>query len=325
MSDDAYKKAFERERAARKSAEALLEDKTREVYANYKKLERKNAELHAEKENLGLAHEKLVSAQKQLVHSEKMASLGLLSAGVAHEINNPIGFVLSNLETLQDYIRGYEHIIEAMMEVCDQFEQRAIVDKMLRVEDYEYVKMDMPLLLGESIAGLERVKDIVTSLNSFARTSDTEKRAVPINGLLESAVKVAWNELKYSAGVCYDFQSTNEALGSFGQLSQVFVNLIVNAAHAMRGQEHRGVLTLRTEDIDDKILIQVKDNGCGMSEETVEKVFDPFFTTKPMGVGTGLGLSVSIAIIEKHNGDLSVASKEGEGTCFSIAIPRSTD
>jgi len=264
--------------------------------------------------------EELEKAQRQLIQQEKMASIGELAAGVAHEINNPTGFVNSNLQTLKKY---HSRIIE-VLKISQSFfksngtpESEEFFDKWKRL-DMDYMLEDLPSLVDESLRGTDRIIRIVRGLSRFSHMDQDEQDWININELLDSAVELLWNEIKYKAEIIKDYGELPKIRGNPNQLSQVFVNLIINALQAM---EKRGTLTLVTRPGILDIEIQVRDNGKGISPENLPKIFNPFFTTKPVGQGTGLGLSISYEIITGHDGDIHVESKPSEGTTFYVRLP----
>lgn len=265
--------------------------------------------------------------ETQLVQSEKMASLGVMAAGVAHEINNPIGFVSSNLRTLADYfatftglLDNYEHLATAALQgnlAAVQALHAQIVERRQR-EDVEYIRGDVSNLLSESSDGLQRVKEIVQNLRSFARLDEAEIKEADVNECLETTLKVVWNELKYKAAVVKELSPLPLLRCHPGQLNQVFVNLLVNAGQAIA--EH-GTITLRSFATAEHIVVQIADTGSGIAPENLSRLFTPFFTTKGVGKGTGLGLSISYGIVQKHNGTIEVESTVGVGTQFTIRLP----
>ena len=287
-------------------------------------LERKKSEfkLAHNYKQLEKAHTKLVNTQKQLVHSEKMGSLGQIAAGVAHEINNPIGFVLSNMSTLKEYKDVLVQLIKLYQSLDDPEIKRddtlAAIQQLSEEEDIEYVFEDIDCLIDDSQEGLVRVRDIVKSLNSFARTDSGERHYHDLEECLEKTIKILWNEIKFKIELERDYQPCPKVLCSSGQLIQVFVNLIANAAHACG---ERGKIKISLFYQAQYAIIKIADNGSGISQENISKIFDPFFTTKAVGKGTGLGLSVSIGIIESHEGKIKVDSEIGEGTTFTIQLP----
>lgn len=285
---------------------------------------RKQFELEMQRSNeeLKALNQQLTETQDQLLHSERLASIGLLAAGVAHEINNPIGFITSNVSALHGYTVHLFEMLEHYQDAASHLsptEQQSLKDWRETLE-IEFLKTDIPDLLKETKEGLDRVKKIVADLKNFSRPDSThEWQDADIHAGIESTLNVIHNEVKYKADVIRDFGQMPLIQCLPSEINQVIMNLVVNAAHAM--SDKRGHITIRTRVVDDEALIEVEDDGCGMSESTLAKIFDPFFTTKPVGQGTGLGLSLSYGIIKKHGGHIDVDSQEGRGTRFSIHIP----
>lgn len=282
--------------------------------ANKKKIEESYREIKS-------SHEKLKQAQSQLVQSEKMASLGQLAAGVAHEINNPIGFVMSNVDTLKEYAQSLQEYFELsqqyLLKPQDAIEKQIV--NLDEKQDFKFILNDIHELIGESEGGLKRVKDIVANLKSFARADEEQTDVFQVNDCIEKIVKVVWNELKYHVTLHKQLEDKlPEINGHEGQIGQVIMNILVNAAQSM---EAEGDIHIQTSKRDQHIVIDIKDTGKGMSQSVQDKIFDPFFTTKGVSEGTGLGLSISYGIIDSHGGTIGVESVEGEGTCFSIALP----
>ncbi|MDD2663012.1 MAG: DUF3365 domain-containing protein [Dechloromonas sp.] len=255
--------------------------------------------------------QELEQAQVQLLQSEKLASIGQLAAGVAHEINNPIGFVNSNLGTLKEYNRQFIELLEA----CRA--GRASEADFAAIE-FDYLKDDVADLLRESQSGLARVKKIVADLKDFSRVDQAEWHAADLNAGIESTLNVVNNELKYKADIVREYGELPPVICVAAQINQVVMNLLVNAAHAI---EQHGTITVRTGRVGDEVWFEVADTGCGMAPDTVQHVFEPFFTTKPVGQGTGLGLSVSYDIVRKHGGRIDVDSQPGRGTRFRVTLP----
>ena len=272
------------------------------------------------------AHARLQESQAQLVHSEKMASLGQLAAGVAHEINNPIGFVTSNLNTLARYVDTFKTLLDLYAALCATLpsptpEQQALLERLERFqeeEDVGFIRQDVEFLLAESSSGLLRVKEIAQSLKSFARADEAEWQDADLNAGLEATLRVIWNELKYTCEVVCNLNPLPRIRCHPGQLNQVFMNLLINAAQAI---EDKGQITIETAVVDREIVVRITDTGCGVAPENLEKLFNPFFTTKPVGQGTGLGLSISFGIVRKHGGRIEVESEVGRGTTFSVYLP----
>ncbi len=266
----------------------------------------------------------LESAKRQLIQSEKMASLGQLAAGVAHEINNPIAFIRSNMQVLKEYLEDYKSLHDelkselATHKKLDVSSFTALCEKV----DLTYIDEDSADLLTSNIEGLNRVREIVENLKGFSHVSDTKLIQMSLNKCVDAALGIAGNAFKYEHQV--DNRLTDCCpliLGNLGQLQQVFVNLFVNAAYAMEGG---GTLSIYHTEDNQRVIIHVKDDGSGMNEETIGKLFTPFFTTKPVGIGTGLGLSVSYVILEAHDVQVTVDSAIGVGTTFNLSFPMNT-
>ena len=265
--------------------------------------------------------DKVASRTRDLLRSEKMAAVGQLAAGVAHEINNPIGYVNSNLSTLTRYATQLVEVVDACAASAAQ--SPALAQTMAELQaryELDYLKQDLVDLLAESREGLDRVKNIVQALKDFAHADSAELVATDLVAGLESTLKVAGTELKRKADIVRELQPMPQVLCAPGQINQVFMNLLVNAAHAIK--DH-GVITLRNGFDDAGVWVEVADNGCGITPEHLSRVFEPFFTTKPVGQGTGLGLSVSWDIVVKqHGGRLDVHSEPGHGATFRVWLPR---
>jgi len=272
-------------------------------------------------DELERAYGELKATQAKIVQQEKMASIGQLAAGVAHEINNPMGFISSNLGTLRKYLgRLTEHVAyisQAIASLPDEVFRQNFLDnrKALKID---YIIEDGKELIDESLDGAERVRSIVQNLKSFSRVDESECKPVDINECLESTLKIVWNEVKYRANVVRDL-GTLPLIRCFPQqLNQVFMNLLVNAAQAI---ENQGEIRVRTWHENDSVFASVSDSGCGIPEKTLSRIFEPFFTTKEVGKGTGLGLSITYDIIKKHQGEIYVESRPGQGTSFTIRLP----
>ena len=266
---------------------------------------------------------KLAQAQSQLVQSEKMASIGTLAAGVAHEINNPIGYIRSNLGTLGNYIGNFIEVLDAYEKAEHSAPDRSAlfagVDELKEKVDIAYIRRDVVALLHESHEGVERVTGIVQDLKDFSRIETEEKWMLEnLHHGLDSTLNVIWNELKYKCEVVKEYGELPNIDCLPSQLNQVFMNLLVNAAQAIDG---RGRITIRTGQEGDRVWVEVNDTGQGIPPENVPHLFEPFFTTKPIGKGTGLGLSVSYNIVEKHHGKIEVKSEIGKGTTFRVWLP----
>lgn len=280
----------------------------RELLNKQRHLEESNAQLKA-------AYGRIEQAQAQLVQSEKMASIGQLAAGVAHEINNPVGYISSNIGSLQGYM-------EELFSLVAAYENSAPsngTEKPSATAQLSFLRQDIADLIKESQEGVNRVRRIVQDLKDFSHVDDGRWEWSDIHKSLDSTLNVVWNELKYKADVRKEYGAIPAIQCRPSQLNQVFMNLLVNAAHAI---PERGTITVRTGTGDDEeIWIEVIDSGTGIKPDHLTKIFDPFFTTKPVGKGTGLGLSVSFGIVQKHNGKIEVASELGKGTCFRVRLP----
>lgn len=265
----------------------------------------------------------LQQANEQLLQSEKLASIGQLAAGVAHEINNPIGYVYSNIGSLERYMTDLFEMIclYESAEAVSAFPEHASALRAKREAiDLAFLKEDIPMLMRESREGIKRVKKIVLDLKDFSHVDTTnEWQWRNLHACIESTLNVVSNELKYKADVVKEFGDIPDIQCLPSQLNQVLVNLLVNSAHAIG--EHRGQITIRTGNKGDAVWLEIADTGSGIPEEIQSRIFDPFFTTKPVGKGTGLGLSLSYGIIQRHNGTISVSSKAGAGSVFRIVLP----
>lgn len=308
MPDADYEKAYQREKLLRKQAEQMLEDRSRELFLANEQLQETNQLLQEQ--------------QQAMIRSEKMASLGILAAGVAHEINNPLGFIISNFSLLTEWLEDIQRLLGT---VDTAFNAATSVEDLrlrwaaaLAEFDIDYLFSDIGNLTSETREGLERVKQIVADLKSFTRQDDGEKAPVDVNDCLRGALNILKNQTKYHAQIDVDFGDLPVIQGFFGKLNQVFTNLIANANQAVAEQ---GLIRLRTRCVDGWIEVEVADNGHGISAENMRHLFTPFFTTKPVGEGTGLGLSISLGIIQEHDGEILVSSQLGEGTTFTVRIP----
>lgn len=261
--------------------------------------------------------------ESQLVQSEKLASLGQLAAGVAHEINNPIGFVSSNLGTLDGYFQQLQEMLDAYGQAETLIQAGEWAERLQQVRErieLDFLREDIPLLIKESKDGINRVGRIVRDLKDFSRVdANQEWQWINLQQGIESTLNIVANELKYKADVLKEYQVLPDIECLPSQINQVFMNLIVNASQAI-GPE-RGTLTLRTGHAAQSVWIEVQDTGSGIAPQNLQKIFDPFFTTKPVGQGTGLGLSLSYGIIKKHRGEITVRSEVGVGTTFRVELP----
>jgi two-component system, NtrC family, sensor kinase len=296
----------------------LLEANTRleqRVERRTTELRAANDRLAAEQGELTALLSKVEEAQGQLLQSEKMAAIGQLAAGIAHEINNPIGFVTSNLGTMRDYV-------QQLLALLDAYERQAPENELVAARaaaELDFVRTDIMELLKESADGLSRVRGIISALKDFAHVDQIAMQEADLNQGLESTLRVVWNELKYKVEVVRDYGDLPLVRCISAQINQVFMNLLVNAAQAI---ESRGVITVRTASDGTWAWVEVCDTGCGMTAEVQRRIFEPFYTTKPIGRGTGLGLSIAYDIVVKnHGGRLDVESTPGTGTTFRVVLP----
>jgi PAS domain S-box-containing protein len=276
----------------------------------------------------GKALSELTGKDDQLIRQEKMASLGQLAAGVAHEINNPVGFVNSNLQMLQTYLRDLTRYVEQASALTAELLRGASRESLIgQIQDLvrwgEQAQLtqtveDAKQSVVESIEGLNRVKKIVSALREFSHADQDDPAWADLNEGLESTINIVWNELKYKTALHRDYGDLPKVLCYPHQLNQVFMNLLVNAAQAI---PERGDIWVKTWAEGDSVYVDVRDTGTGIPEEQRSKIFDPFFTTKPVGQGTGLGLSIVYGIVERHGGTVRVESRLGEGTTFHLSFP----
>ncbi len=257
----------------------------------------------------------LKNAHMQLVQSEKMASIGQIAAGVAHEINNPLSFISSNLNSLNRYIdklTAYIGVQDRALAGDEHFQSQR------KRFNIEFITADIRDLIQESLEGADRVKMIVADLKSFSRVDRGEQELADLNQCLESTLNIVWNELKYNAEVVKDLGDISATRCYPQQLNQVFMNLLVNASHAIGD---KGRIAIRTWQEAGSNYVSISDTGCGIAKEHMQSIFEPFFTTKEVGKGTGLGLSISYDIVKKHQGDIVVDSEVGKGTTFTVRVP----
>ena len=300
-----------------REARDLLEDRVLERTAD---LHAANTALQQEKERQSVLIAKLEEAQSQLLQSERMAAIGQLAAGVAHEINNPVGFVNSNLTSMQRYVHDLLRLLADYEQAEGELSEtsRVRIAQVKEEVDIAFMRGDLTELLGESLDGLKRVTRIVQDLKKFSHADESERQWADLESGLESTLRVAWNELKYKAEVVKEFAGIPQIECFPFQLNQVFLNLLVNAAQAIG---ERGTITIRTGADEGQVWIEVQDTGGGIKPEILARIFDPFFTTKPVGKGTGLGLSVAYGIVKKHEGRIEVQSELGKGTTFRVILP----
>ncbi len=264
----------------------------------------------------------LEQAQRQLLQGEKMAAMGQLAAGIAHEINNPVSFVGSNLGTLETYLNEIFSVIAAYENGAAALGPHPAFEaaKALQQElDYDFLQRDSKALLAESKDGIKRVRQIVSDLRDFSRISENDWEWTDLHRGLDSTLNIVWNELKYHCTIEKNYGDLPPVRCLAAQLNQVFMNLLVNAAQAI---ERKGKITITTQPGNKgEVRIIISDTGKGIAAENLSHIFEPFYTTKPAGKGTGLGLSLSQNIIARHHGQLEASSEIGQGATFTITLP----
>jgi two-component system NtrC family sensor kinase len=282
---------------------------------------REITEIRMMNQELESAYNQLKQTQVQAVQQEKMASVGQLAAGVAHEINNPMGFISSNLGSLAKYINKFKAFESSLIDEVRKAantELLGIVENIRKSMKIEFIMGDMGNLLEESQDGAERVRRIVQDLKNFSHVDEAEYKTVNINDNLDSTLNMLRNEIKYVAELIKDYGDLSLVYCYPQQINQVFMNILINATHALEGH---GTITIRTSQEGEFVNIAITDTGKGIAEEHLNKIFDPFFTTKEVGKGTGLGLSICYDIVKKHGGEINVQSTVGEGTTFTVHLP----
>ncbi|MDO8988968.1 MAG: ATP-binding protein [Sideroxyarcus sp.] len=258
----------------------------------------------------------------QLLHSEKMAAIGQLAAGIAHEINNPVGFVTSNLKTLDTYKQDILEILdayEALEAACTSDETALLkVRSLKQKKDFAFLRTDLDQLISESRQGMARVAKIVSDLKDFAHAENKEWLWTDLNSGLDSTLNIVRNEIKYHCTLNKAYGDIPKVCCMASQINQVFLNLLVNAAQAI---PEKGEISIRTGQVGEEVFVSITDTGSGISTENLARIFEPFFTTKPVGKGTGLGLAISFDIVQKHKGRIEVESTVGKGTTFTVWLP----
>jgi len=283
-------------------------------------------ELHKKNEELQKAYMEIQTTQLQLLQQEKMASVGQLAAGIAHEINTPLGFIAGNLTSLQRYSARMEEYISsqenALKELIDNPDARnEIVERMSALKKrlkLDFILNDLDGIIGESLDGANRVKGIVDDLKGFARLDESEDKDVSINDCMESALNLLRGTVDDRITLIKSYGTLPYLLCNPRLLNQAFMAIILNAFQAV---SEGGEITLQTGSDGDRIFAVISDNGCGISADIIGRIFEPFFTTREVGKGTGLGLSVAYNIIKKHNGSIEVESRPGNGTTVTVSIP----
>lgn len=280
------------------------------------------ARLSSTNRELKALNEQLEQARAQLLQSEKMAAIGQLAAGVAHEINNPLSFVNANFVVLGEYLSALLQLVDAyrLAAECGPADQPALLaaHQLADELDLAYLQGDALPILGESQGGLQRVKRIVRDLLDFSHVDEGTWQSADLHQCIEGTLGIIWNELKDKVTLIREYGELPPITCRPAQLSQVFMNLLINAAQSIAEQ---GTITLRSGGDNDSVWVEVIDTGSGIAPEVLPHIFEPFFTTKPVGSGTGLGMAVSYGIVQKHNGQIEVRSEAGRGTTFRVSLP----
>ncbi|MFH1847271.1 MAG: ATP-binding protein [Candidatus Omnitrophota bacterium] len=310
-----------------KRAESVIQEKRIELEEANRELEKNEGTLRKMLHDLRETHEDLKNAQRKLVQSEKLASIGQLAAGIAHEINNPIGFINSNLSTFEKYMDSLFKLVRDLDILKPAIEEKDI-QKALQIEtqlnefekeiDVNYIFEDIENLIKESKEGIERIKKIVTELRTFSRKDEEIRVLADLNKVMDGVLNMVWSEMKYKGKLRKFYSDIPKIECNPQQVAQVFINMLINAVQAIKD---KGDVSIRTYVKDKNVKIEIEDTGCGIPKDAMEKIFDPFFTTKEIGEGTGLGLSISYDIVKRHNGDIEVMSEVGKGAKFIISFP----
>jgi two-component system NtrC family sensor kinase len=291
------------------------------------KVKQRTSLLNQKNFQLEEANKDLKEAQVQLLQAEKMALVGQLAAGVAHEINNPVGFVNSNMHTLSEYVSTYQMIFQQLNDVLlkdtaiHQDEAIKQLRNIIQQQDMEFINSDISELITDSKDGLIRVAEIVKGLKLFSRVDSDEMQSYNLNDCVRTTLAMVNNQLKYICSVETHLGSIPHIMMNMGKISQVVTNLLINAGQAIESTGVQGTITITTREFDGNVELSIQDTGCGIESSHLDKLFNPFFTTKPEGQGTGLGLSISFGIAQEHGGTLHASSKDGEGSCFTLCLP----
>lgn len=322
----AYGKLENSEEEIRAMAEKQLEDNEK-LFLAEKQVQEALKQEQKRREELNNAMENLKSAQTQLVHSEKMASLGQLTAGIAHEINNPINFISSGMKSIEFTLDAIKEIL-AKYDELEQGVDKAgeILNEVKELKaDHEFdeIMEELDVMVKDVNYGVTRTIEIVKGLRVFSRLDEEEMKKANINENLDATLVLLKNKTKNRIKISKFYDEGMQQIDCYpGQLNQVFMNIINNAIQAIPEEKEDAEIVLYTEETSEDINIRIKDNGVGIPDEVKNRIWEPFFTTKAVGVGTGLGMSISYSIIEKHNGRIELESEIGKGTEFIISIPK---
>lgn len=258
------------------------------------------------------------AVETQLVQNAKMASIGELAAGIAHEINNPVGFIHSNMGNLRKFFLKISDLIALYDNLELPPAATEAIQKVKTDINYDYLKTRINEMIERSIVGTERIQKIILDLRNFSRVDTGEPAEADLNEAIDTTSRFLTYEYKERININRDFGTLPKVVCNVGKLNQVFLNILANACQAIDGT---GEVTIRTRGEGDKVRIEISDTGSGIPKDKINKIFETFFTTKPVGKGTGLGLSISLTIIKQHKGTISVESEPGKGTTFSIMLP----
>jgi len=321
----AYKKLQDSEVEIRELADKQLQDNEK-LFLAEKKLQSILENEQKSKEELAKALDSLKGAQSQLVHSEKMASLGQLTAGIAHEINNPINFISSGMVSLKMSIESMRDIAEEYARIDDGEEVEEVLESVKELkEEHEYDEIvdELDDLINDINYGVQRTIEIVKGLRVFSRLDEEEAKNANVNENIDATLTLLRNKTKGKIEITKHYDETMNEIECYpGQLNQVFMNILNNAVQAMPDEKKDAEITIYTEEASDDVSVRIKDNGIGIPEEIKNRIWEPFFTTKEVGVGTGLGMSITYGIIEKHGGKIELFSEVGKGTEFVITLPK---
>jgi two-component system, NtrC family, sensor kinase len=310
---DPTERALERTREALQEVKQLLAGEARAVYKESQILSQAERDLETTRDELR-------TLEQQFIVNERMASIGRLSAGIAHDVNNPVGYILSNLTTVREYLTDLERLLRAQRELLGKAppELRDAAEALWKEQDAEYLLEDFKKALAESLEGTDRIRKIVTNLREFSNPADGDLRPSDLNEGLEKTILLCWNELKYRTTVHRDFGDLPPVLCRPLRIHQVFTNLLLNAAQAI---EKRGEIHVSTRHEDGCAVVRIRDTGIGIPAEHLPHLFRPFFTTKAAKQGTGLGLHVAQKIVAAHGGTIEIASQPNVGTEVTVRLP----
>jgi signal transduction histidine kinase len=295
-----------------------LEQRVAERTGELKQL---NQEIEGNRRALEAAYKELQDKQATILHQDKMACIGQLAAGVAHDINNPVGFVSSNLKALERYfgrLTQYVDVLEASIQSCGTTDERMQASEKRRELKIDHHLQDLPELVADCLEGTERVGKIVQNLRSFSRNDAPERRLADLHECLDSTITIIANELRHKATVTREYGDIPLLICDPQQLNQVFMNLLINAAQAI---EREGEIRIRTWSEEGAVCVSISDTGCGIPADKLSKIFEPFFTTKDVGQGTGLGLSIVYDLVRRHDGEIAAQSQPGQGSVFTLRLP----